>query len=137
MTPKGHRLLDRLRSLTDDELCVLRLDLLLALREIDEDFEKERREREIRALGQDLIETAKVQARPSYQLHLNWCRSIWRQRNSTTDYVPALTGRGLGEYRDWEKPHVMERRAVLRANSTVQELISNHLKLEADSRPCA
>jgi hypothetical protein len=41
---------------------------------------------------------------------------MWRQRTGRDDFVPALTGgdNGMGEYQDWDKPGVMERRAALR-----------------------
>ena len=59
-----------------------------------------------------------------YAQHMDYCRSLWAKRGGNK-YEPALTAGdgGMGEYQDWDKPRVMERRKALRSHPIVQELI--------------
>ena len=115
-----------LAELTDDELKVL---LLETYRARTPDIEPEalgERQRHMAEIEADIIHTAQKQASPDYARHLDWCRSMWRKRTGRDDYVLALTGGngGFGEYADWDKPRVMERRAALRSQALVQELLA-------------
>ena len=121
--PKG----TDLEQLTDDELEIYLLEInraIVADESVAQD-EREECERHIAEIEADIIRGAEKQASPEYQAHLEHCRENWRKRTGRDDYVPALFYRnGSGEYDAWEKPDVMARRAALRANPIVQELLA-------------
>lgn len=71
----------------------------------------------------DIRETAQKQTGAAYEHHLEWIRAMWRKRTGRNDYQPGLTGGGMGEYQDWDKPNVMQRRAALRLNPRVKAIL--------------
>jgi hypothetical protein len=116
-----------LEELTWDELKVLCLEVTREILASDESLEPEERERCERSIAEieaDLMRLARKQVSAEYAQHLDYCRSLWAKRGGNK-YEPALTAGdgGMGEYQDWDKPRVMERRKALRSHPIVQELI--------------
>ena len=62
---------------------------------------------------------------PECARYFEECRTWWRKRGNTDDYVAALMMRhfNLDNTLDWYKPDLMQRRSELRKNPVVQALL--------------
>jgi hypothetical protein len=117
---------DELGELTYDELMILRWYLARDLVADPKTPSGERAagERQIEDVEADIVAQAAQVASADYARHLAWCRSMWKSRTGRDDYVPAVTGamNGYGEYLDWDRPDIMQRRAALHALPEIQRL---------------
>jgi len=117
---------DDLGQLTHDERTILQWQ---ASRASAADPETSPGERDacaqrIEKIEADIVAQAVQVESPDYARHLAWCRSMWKSRTGGDDYVPAVTGanNGYGEYLDWDRPDIMQRRAALHALPEIRRL---------------
>jgi hypothetical protein len=117
---------DELGELTYDELMILRWYMARDLVADPKTPPGERAagQRQIEEVEADIVAQAAQVASADYARHLAWCRSMWRSRTGRDDYVPAVTGamNGYGEYLDWDRSDIMQRRAALHALPAIRRL---------------
>ena len=123
LTSFGKMIFDELKV-----MCLVRRDVIIDDPEAT-DAMRQRYAGAAEKIESEIRHMASKQASPEYERHLQYCRAAWRRRTGRDDYVPALTGPdgncGFGEYFDWDKPRVMERRAALREHPCVQAILQS------------